>query len=302
MEALLLSWNLAHTPLHAIEAINVTNTSIKAIVGITMILRRSEPQQAQIRVGGEQSSVEGPSGTSEWQRETLRRHGRAVTLYYQEIEADIIEEAVIRVHDGVEIQCHRATEAQLQILDATFSLVPPSHLRLVNQRKPRGFLVSSTAGLGNSRSYMGGLNPGADYRDTPLLNERQLIIITHGALWRFRELGVCPTVLHEIGHVMTHRGEISYLHFPEERRRALESSSTSGDVSRSRGREEALCNAYMYFLCYAAPTLSIQRFGDARGNPEKDRITREGLRGCQAFGRRMLNEEWRGRFEERVGR
>ena len=55
-----------------------------------------------------------------------------------------------------EIPCHRATRDQLHLLDNTFQLVPPSHLRLVNRRKPEGFLMSSTAGRGATISYMGG--------------------------------------------------------------------------------------------------------------------------------------------------
>jgi hypothetical protein len=114
---------------------------------------------------------------------------------------------------------------------------------LLNERKPQGLQVRDTAGLGASMRYTGGLNAGADYADTPDYDERLMIIITRGAFWEYRHLPISPTVLHEIGHVMTHRGELSYGPFPEERRTALEGAS----VSRNPGAMEALCNAYMFF-------------------------------------------------------
>jgi hypothetical protein len=258
----------------------------------------SHPVEREIRVGTRSLRDRrtgrrrpGPLGTGEW--ETFRRRGRSPE-YYQEIRVPIIENARIIVHSGIEIPCHRATAEQLRILDATFQLVPPRHLELVNQRKPQGFLMSNTTGRGNSVSYMGGLNPGVDYSSTPMYDETRLILITYGALWENRHLGICPTVLHEIGHVMTHRGEISYRFFPPARRRALEGTA----VSRNPGALEALCNAYMFFLCYGSSDPAIHNFGSNPPNAQKDRITRDALRRCPAFSS-LLDSEWRRRYEER---
>ncbi|RMF84643.1 MAG: hypothetical protein D6736_18900 [Nitrospinota bacterium] len=266
-----------------------------------IIIESDHPQEVQIRVGtrnprlpGPLDSPRGPVGRSRWTRERIRTRRGPITLYYQEITARIIENARIRVHGDIDIPCHRATREHLTLLEATFRLVPPSHLRLVNQRKPQGFLLSNTTGRGANISYMGGLNPRVDYRSTPHYNETQLILITYGALWENRDLGICPTVLHEIGHVLTHRGEINYSHFPEERRRQLAGTRTS----RNPGALEALCNAYMYFLCYASSSPDVQAYGNRAGDIQRDRVTRDALRRCPAFTR-LLDETWRSRFAER---
>ncbi|MDH3467212.1 MAG: hypothetical protein OES26_15110 [Gammaproteobacteria bacterium] len=254
---------------------------------------------AYLERGSQRPSSVGPLG-SEWQMQSEQRpssdgRARTVNLYYQEISADLYEHAIIRIHGGVDIPCHRATSEQLNIMDATLQLVPPSHLERVLRAKPEGFLISSTTGrAGGSLSYTGGLNAGANYRETPNYNEMRLILITYGALWRRRSLGICPTVLHEIGHVMTRRSEINYNPFPEDRRRALGALR----VSRNPGALEALCNTYMYMLCYGSRTQEIHDFGSGRTN-QNDRITRDALRHCPAFSSRLLSEEWRSRFEER---
>jgi hypothetical protein len=260
--------------------------------------------ETQVRVGTHEPRLAGPAGGTTWESMAVRRRigardGHAertetVTHYYQTVTRQIIEHALIRVADGTEVPCHRASMEELQLLDATFALVPPPHLRLVNTRKPGGFLIADTAGAGGSVSFMGGLNPSADYSDTPDYDERQLIIITRGALWENRDLGICPTAMHEIGHVMTHRGWLSYDPFPGERRRLLAGTR----VSRNPGALEALCNAYMYFLCYAAEDGGIRDFG-TRSDPQRDRVTRDALRECSAFSPRRLGDDWIPRFEER---
>lgn len=265
-----------------------------------IISRSSGSTPTTVRVGAYNARTPGPDGSAEWETDMVRRRHngavRNIALHYQEAEMDLVDTATIRVHDEIDVACHHATVEQLNVMDATLHLVPPGHLRLLTQRKPQGFLLAGTAGAGASRSYTGGVNPRFDDRSTPDLDERRLIIITYGAWWRFRGLGTCPTVLHEIGHVMTHRGEINYEPFPEARRRQLAGSS----VSRNPGALEALCNAYMYFLCYAAADREIQDFGARPPSEEKDGVTRAALRRCRAFRGPLLDETWQSRFAERT--
>lgn len=267
---------------------------MKGNAGMILIDSNQRTTEIDVRVGTRNTRLPGPLGTGEWERDDRSQSGRhpAINPPYQEISYNIIEDARIRIGD-VEIPCHRATNEELILLDATFALVPPNHLQLVNQRKPQGFLISDTTGRGNSLSYMGGLNATVDYSSTPNYNESELILITHGALWENRELGICPTVLHEIGHVLTHRGEINYGRFPDNRRTQLEGTR----VSRNPGRLEALCNAYMFFLCYGSTSDLVHNYGSRPITNQKDLITRNALRECQAF--RILNEEWDNYFAER---
>ena len=260
-----------------------------------MIRIESGSRRADIRVGTADSQLPGPLGTGTWQSQTIPNRRGPRDVYFQEVSENIIENATIVVHGSIEVPCHRASKNELDLLDPTFPLVPPSHLQLVRDRKPDGFLISDTTGRRESISYLGGLNAGADYASTPSYDETRLILITHGALWGNRGLGICPSVLHEIGHVMTHRGELSYAPFPEARRRELEGTR----VSRNPGRLEALCNAYMYLLCYASSSPDIRRYGSSSTNNQKDAITRNALRQCRAFRPRFLGAEWRGRFAER---
>jgi hypothetical protein len=187
-----------------------------------------------------------------------------------------------------------ATREELETLDRTLALVPPAHLRLLLRRRPGGILANDTAGRGNSRSYLGGVNPVADDPSTPFWNERELIVITHGAFWQYRDLPVCPTVLHEIGHRMTDGGEISYAPFPAGRSERLRGLR----VSRNPGEHEALCNAYAALLCYGAADTAVQAFGTG-STITNDRVARDGLRGCPAFRSPMLDEAWIARFAER---
>lgn len=171
---------------------------------------------------------------------------------------------------------------QLLLLDATFALVPPDHLQHVVEDRPAGLHMVSQAGRGCSASYMGGLNP---------MYDPTRILITYGALWENRALGICPTVFHEIGHVMTSHG-LSYAHFESARAAALRSA----EVSRNDGAAEALCNAYMYFLCYGSDSADIRGYGSG-SSIRRDRVTRAGLRACAAFD--QLPAEWQRRYVER---
>ena len=247
-----------------------------------------------IRVGGyvargaRTPTYAGPSGSMDWEQQTVGTRHR----FYQETVADLVLTAHIRAN-GHRIRVCSATMEELQLYDATLALVPPSHLALLLERKPEGFMTSSTTGRGSSLSYTGGLNARVDNPDTLLFDESRGITITHGALWNNRALGICPTILHEIGHVMTHRGEISYRSFPPDRASALAGTR----ASRNPGRLEALCNAYMYFLCYGAENGDIRSYGTGTGI-QNDRVTREALRETRAFSS-MLDGDWTARFEER---
>lgn len=271
-----------------------------------MILINSQPRDARVRVGTSVHRLPrdhrarsaalrrrpGPLGTGEWQEHIDERRG-PTGLYFQEVTRSLVEHAVIRVN-GIDIPCHRGTADQLCRMERTLELVPPSHLRLLNERRPQGFLLSNTAGRHGSLSYMGGVRPGADYRSTPDYNELLLILITYGAFWHYREREICPTVLHEIGHVMTRRGEINYHGFDADRRRELEGTT----VSRNERPLEALCNVYMYFLCYGATESQTHHFGSGASR-QKDAVARAGMRGCRAFRSPMLDPEWVQRLSER---
>lgn len=245
-----------------------------------MITIDSPPRQVDVRVGTYHTSRIGPLGTTNWEHESLRRFRGPVDLHYQDTSYPIIDSARINVHD-TEIPCAGATVEELKILDNSFSHVPPRHLQLALDRRPGGFEVASSAGRGTSLSYMGGTN------------RRSTIVITHGALWEHRELFMSPTVLHEIGHTMTHRAEISYQHFLPARRQALEGSNPS----RNPGSLEGLCNAYMYLLCYGSPTDDVRSYGSG-STDQNDAETREALRACRAFTG-LINEEWTVRLAER---
>lgn len=238
--------------------------------------------------GGRRPAYAGPTGNAEWEQQAVGSH----TRFYQETLVELNLTANIRVN-GHQIRVCSATMEELQLYDATLALVPPSHLALLLERKPEGFITASTTGRGSSLSYTGGLNARVDYPETLLFDESRGIIITHGALWNNRALGICPTILHEIGHVMTHRGEISYRPFPPDRERALAGTR----ASRNPGRLEALCNAYMYFLCYGSEDRAIRDYGSGTGI-QNDSVTREALRETRAFSS-MLDADWSARFAER---
>jgi hypothetical protein len=242
-----------------------------------------------VRVGSRRR-VPGPLGTDEWHAVTIGDRRQ----FYQEVQWTLIYDATIEVHGSISIACRMATHEELDTLDRTLALVPPEHLQLLLRRRPGGILVSETAGRGDSMSYLGGVNPSADDTSTPLWNERELIVITHGAFWQFGHLPICPTVLHEIGHRMTDGGEINHTHFPAERRERLRGLR----VSRNPGEEEALCNAYAALLCYGSADAAVRAFGTGSGITN-DRVARDGLRACPAFRAPMLDAAWTERLAER---
>ena len=240
-----------------------------------------------IRVGS-RSRQPGPDGT--------RRHWHSAprhVQFYQEHGAQIIDHVIIRVHGDINIHCYSGTEQHFSMLDNSFALVPPDHLRRVVAEKTAGFHLVNTAGIGASASYMGGLNPAHDYRSTRY-DDRQAILITYGALWENRELNICPTVFHEIGHVMTHRGNgLDIASVDPQRHGELGGVR----VSRNPGRLEALCNAYMYLICYSSGVDAIHHYGSRPVSIQKDQRTRDALRGCPAFQR--LDTQWQQRYIER---
>lgn len=251
-----------------------------------------------VRVGGypprpgRAPRYEGPDGTGRWSSRRIRER----TLFYQEEVFDIVPTARIRAN-GHLIRVFDATLWELRLIDASLALVPPAHLARVTREKPEGFRVSQTAGRAGSLSYTGGLNAMADYAETPGFDESRGICVTHGALWRWRDLGISPTLLHEIGHVMTHRPAlISYAPFPQARREALAGTR----VSRNPGALEALCNCYMYMICHGAGAARLRGFATG-GGIQNDAVTRAAMRATPAFST-ALPPDWQSRYAERQGR
>jgi hypothetical protein len=247
-----------------------------------------------VRVGAYSWARPGPLGTTTYESERIGSH----SYPYQEVGWRIIHRAIARIDDPdgapIEIPWYNVPFQFLDLIDGTMRLVPPGHLRLVSSRKPEGFICANTAGRFDAMRYTGGLN--APYNDpaTPDLNERNMIIITYGALWNWHHLGISPTTLHEIGHVMTHRGEINYGPFGAEREAELRALP----ASRNQGEQEGLVNTYMYFLCYGSSNPALHRYGRG-GTIEKDATTRAALRRCRAFRPPLLSASWESRFAER---
>ena len=213
--------------------------------------------------------------------------------YFQQCPNTSLVDIEYTATDGSKIQVYQVRKLDVQLVDNSLEMVPPSHIRWFNTKKPEGIIFSNSKGRGGSEKYTGGLNAGYDDQSTSFFDERRGIIITYGAAWRYRHLGIIPTIFHEIGHVLTHNGSISYRPFGASRRTLLRNTR----VSENPGPMEALCNTYMYFICYGSNNPPVRNFG--RGsNPQKDRVTREALRKCRAFST-MLSGVWRTRFRER---
>lgn len=236
-----------------------------------------------------------------WETRTVnrrRREGgtREVTLLYQTLHHVPLTTMHYTSADGIAVRIEDVRPEDATIIDNTLNLVPPAHLRYFNRLKPSGILIHSTTGTGNSTSFTGGLNPGTDDASTLFFQENRGIVITYGALWHFREdegLDICPTILHEIGHVLVHDGSLTDRYMEA----GLRSSMRGTAVSRNDGEQEALCNAYMYMLCYGSQQTRTHNFGSGSGN-QNSRLVREGLRQTRAFST-MLDENWRQRFTER---
>lgn len=241
---------------------------------------------ATARIGSTSPHATGPAGTR-WTAVSLARERRApVVQYYQELEIEIVPHAIIRVGNAHSVDLHvrNATPAELELFNNTFCirrLVPMDHLRRVVQIRPDGIHVANTTGAPNhSLSYMGGVN------------QARRIVITRGALLDRADRDISTTVLHEIGHVMTHPGDM-YLNISEADR-----SRVGEGTSRNEGELEGLCNAYMYLLCYGSEHPPIRGWGERNSTPTARNI----LRQCTAFTRLTSDdivEDWTARLAER---
>lgn len=239
-----------------------------------------------VRVGSTSPHAEGPAGT-DWTRVSLPRERRGpVIQYYQELEVEIVPHAIIRVGNAHSIDLHvrNATEDELTLFNNTFCtrrLVPIAHLQRVVQIRPNGIHVENTTGAaGHSLSYMGGVN------------QSQRIVITRGSLLDRGDRDINTTVLHEIGHVMTHPRGI-YLNVS-----AADRARVGEGTSRNEGELEGLCNAYMYFLCYGSDHHPIRRWGERNSTPTARNI----LRGTSAFTSLSSDDlvrNWTARLAER---
>ncbi|WP_378174336.1 hypothetical protein [Aquimarina sp. SS2-1] len=230
-----------------------------------------------------------PNPLDPWQRDQTRG-------YYQVLEDEhLIDILYYRSNDNVSINVYSVKQSEVLLVERTLDLIPSGHLRWLNERKPAGIIFANSAGRGRSERYTGGLNPGYDDPNTDFFDESEGIIITYGAIWRYQNLLITPTLIHEIGHVMTHGGKISYRFFSEASRNTLSHTR----VSRNPGSLEALCNAYMYFICYSSSNPAVHLFGSRPATLEKNRQTRDALRRCPAFTSQMLSPSESINFRER---
>ncbi|WP_299436223.1 hypothetical protein [uncultured Aquimarina sp.] len=229
-----------------------------------------------------------PNLLDSWEHDRVRG-------FYQMVEDEDLVDICYMSQNNVSINIYRVIRSEVLFVERTLDLIPSGHLRWLKERKPAGIIFANSAGRGSSERYTGGLNPGYDDRSTSFFDEREGILITYGALWRYQNLGISPTLLHEIGHVMTHAGKISYRYFSETARETLSNTR----VSRNPGTLEALCNAYMYFICYSSSVPSIRLFGRRPQILERSSETRAALRRCPAFSSRMLSPSEIMNFRER---
>jgi hypothetical protein len=241
-----------------------------------------------IIIGGSRGHSRGPDGRA-WLHNSLG-------LPYQNATIQLYN-AVIIVHSQ-RVPCFHARETDLQLLDATLALVPPSHLTYVLSQRPAGIRVSDSTGRGSNLSYTGGSNPvlGFDDPATTDFIEENGILITFGAFLNFAHLGICPTIFHEFGHRMLHENKLSGRFSVTEREAMITAShsrSASGDLT------EALCDAYMYMLCYGASDRNIQAFGNRSSEITRCRATRTVLRRCEAFNSMVREDGWFERYAER---
>jgi hypothetical protein len=243
-----------------------------------------EPHRRTVRVGLRTRSARhasGPLGTGLWETWHLRSEDDNAHVF-QDVEWEVVERAAILGPGGVRIPVWGATLAHLQVLNATLALVPTEHLAFFVSEKPQGIGMVSYAASRAAASPMGGLNAGHDFSWTPF-DDTQAIQITYGAMvdWCDTQgLPICPTVLHEIGHVMTHAGGgLNFSRVDPGRWAALRQLV----VSRNDGADEALCNAYMYFLCWTSIDDAVHRLGERQSDIQRDARTRDALRACPAF-------------------
>lgn len=221
----------------------------------------------------------GPLGTGEWS--SIRAGGRQ--QYIQGIEVEVYPLAMIDVgvENPITLSIHNATHAELQLLNNTFcthKLVPMAHLRRLNQVRRNGIYVADYRGPSGQRRYTGGVN----------LSDR--IVLTRGSLWAYRNLGINLTILHEIGHVLTHHHQQYMLNVSRENARTL------AGTSENEGSLEGVCDQYMYLLCYAADNSAINSTGTRNGTPNGRRIIRA-TRAIQNLSSDGLYSDWQSRLE-----
>lgn len=249
--------------------------------------------QSRIRVGTRSPNRQpGPLGAGErWTRWSndprFRLSPHAREAYFQEVNAWLYPHARIRQHN-VDIHIHNASDEHLSLLDATLAHVPPSHLEAVARTKPVGLGLTAFVGPIGNPNFTGGLNAGVDLPYTTY-DDRQAILITYGSLWSSMSLGVCLTVFHEFGHVMTGHGLSIRREEPE-----LWAEIRTIRVSTNPGELEALCNAYMFMLAAGSTDRRIRRQGRNDSNILSSARMRRALLRSAAFTR--LDEEWRNRY------
>jgi len=240
----------------------------------------------------------GPNGRK-WEK--VWRGGKAHRV--QTYSSDLFDAKII-VH-GRELKCHHATMEELKLADNTLPLVPPPHLDALIKKKTDGFYFADTAGKGKSISFTGGANAIKDYRETKGFDETKGVIITHGAFWHYNNMGITPTMLHEIGHVIVGKRWLNSGKFTRSRKllnqyRRLRRAPSPSKNGKGGKNIEVICNCYMFFLCYGAPASNqiVREFGEKGGASwEVHSRTREYLRNTKAF--EILDDSWKKRYIER---
>jgi hypothetical protein len=189
----------------------------------------------------------------------------------------------VGVEQRVTLSVHNATRAELQLLDNTFCrhrMVPMAHLRRIHEVRRNGIYVADYRGqAGRSERYTGGVN----------LPDR--IVLTRGSLWAYRQLHINLTILHEIGHVLTHPHRQYVLNVSRE-----DAESLAG-TSENTGVFEGVCDEYMYLLCYGSTDSAIRRTG-RQGTPRGRRLIRA-TRAIQNLTSDELCSDWQARLAER---
>lgn len=243
-----------------------------------------DPERTRVRVGVSPRArwrLPGPTGTTAWR--PIQAGGRQ--QFIQEYDAEVYPLAMIEVGSQapVTLTVHNATQSELELLNATFcshALVPMAHLRRMQQVRPAGIYVGDYRGrAGRSERYTGGVN----------LSDR--IVLTRGSLWATRDIGINATILHELGHVLTHNHPRYCLDVSRDVARTLEGTS------ENEGDFEGVCNQYMYLLCYGARNAAIHRWG-CLGSVAGRRIVRA-TRAIRNLSADEICPNWQHRLRER---
>ncbi|MCH5714885.1 hypothetical protein [Niabella hibiscisoli] len=212
-----------------------------------------------IMVGGYRSTGERPLGRrSAWETRTVTRRRQSgstetINLLYQTLRNVQLTTMHYTSAEGIHVRIEDVRPEDAVIIDNTLNLIPPVHLQLFNREKPEGILIHSTTGTGNSISFTGGLNAGADYTSTLFFQEQRGIIITYGALWHHREdegLDICPAILHEIGHVLTHDGSLTDRYIDAGLRASMRTTGCQKIPARRKRFVMPIC------ICYAMAAIT----------------------------------------------